>query len=340
MFYDDIYLNSDYGKLYELIGEGELEVFESQSDEGWVKNIFIKREIPLLINEKQYYDITTPYGYGGPMVVCCHHPGGKEKILSDYHHQFKDYCDQNNIISEFIRFHPINKNHQDFKDIYRVSFDRKTIGTNLKISDDPIQKEFKKNCKRKIRKALKLGAKYQVIKSPTDLSQFKELYYLTMRRNMADPYYYFSDQYFDAILRDLKDDLLVVNILVDDQVIASELYFVAGKLIHSHLAGSLLEYFDYSPGCLLEYAAALWGIENDYDYIHHGGGRTAAKDDSLLIFKKNFGFNTEFDFYRGQKIWNQDIYDQLCHYYQVDPQSDFFLAYRKTINGGGKKSDL
>ena len=340
MFYDDIYFNAEYGKLYELIGEGKLEIFESQSDHGWVQNMFIKREIPLIINGDRYFDITTPYGYGGPIIRSCQNPTAKKTLLRDYYDQFKAYCNQNNIVSEFIRFHPINKNHEDFKEIYQVSFDRKTIGTNLKISDDPIQREFKKNCKRKIKKALELGARYEVIKSPSDLSHFKELYYLTMKRNMADPYYYFPDHYFDAILRELREELVVVNILVDDQVIASELYFAYGKLIHSHLAGSLLEYFDYSPGCLLEYAAALWGIENDYDYIHHGGGRSPAVDDSLLVFKKNFGLNTEFDFYRGQKIWNQLIYDQLCYHHQVDSKSDFFPAYRKVVNGGGRKNDL
>lgn len=333
MFYDDIYVNENYGKLYEIIGEGELEVFEIKSKQGWIRNMFIKREIPIQINGASYFDITTPYGYGGPMIRDCHKVGDKKELLNDYYHQFRDYCDQNRIISEFIRFHPINQNHDDFKEIYRVLYDRKTIGTNLKISSDPIASEFKKNCRRKIKKALELGARYEVIKSPSDLSRFKELYYLTMKRNMADSYYYFDGDYFEWILKKLNKELLIVNILVDDLVIASELYFVAGKLIHSHLVGSLLEYFDFSPGCLLEYAVALWGIEHDYDYIHHGGGRTAQEDDSLLSFKKNFGINTEFSFYRGEKIWNQEIYEALCLRQRVDPKSDFFPAYRKIING-------
>ncbi len=340
MFYDDIYFNEKYARLYEIIGEGQVQVFKVKSAYGCIQNIFIKREIPQIINGDSYFDITTPYGYGGPTIIACDDPCNKKELLEDYYKQFKKYCANNNIISEFIRFHPINRNHEDFKEIYQVSFDRKTIGTNLKISDDPIQKEFKKNCLRKIKKALKLGVNYQVIKSPTDLSLFKDLYYKTMTRNRADSYYFFDAAYFDAIVKDLKDELLIINILVGDQVIASELYFVCGQLIHSHLAGSLLDYFDFSPGCLLEYAAALWGIDHNYDYIHHGGGRTAAEDDSLLIFKRNFGINTEFDFYRGQKIWNPAIYEELCIRYQVDPKINFFPAYRKIINGGETKSDL
>ena len=34
-------------------------------------NQFIKREIPLLLDGKKYYDIVTPYGYGGPYIEKC-----------------------------------------------------------------------------------------------------------------------------------------------------------------------------------------------------------------------------------------------------------------------------
>lgn len=329
MIYDDIYFNEEYGKLYEIIGDGKLQIFETKSEIGSIKNMFIKREIPVEINGIKYFDITTPYGYGGPIIVDCKNPADKKQLLNDYYRQFKDYCVENNIISEFIRFHPINQNYLDFKEIYTVEFDRKTVGTALKRFADPIQKEFKKDCKRRIRKALKLGAKFEVIKSPADLSHFRELYYQTMDRNSADCYYYFEADYFKAIINNLKDQLLLVNVLVDNSVIASELYFVSAKLMHAHLAVSLLDYPDFSPSCLLEYAAVLWGKENKYDYIHHGGGRTPKEDDALLRFKRNFGVNTEFDFYRGKKIWNKAVYDQLCTYYKIDQSIDYFPAYRK-----------
>lgn len=63
--------------------------------------------------------------------------------------------------------------------------------------------------------------------------------------------------------------------------------------------------------------------------IHHGGGRSNAEDDSLYIFKKQFGQNTLLDFYIGQKIWDQKMYDKICKIMDVDKDSGFFPAYRK-----------
>ena len=64
---------------------------------------------------------------------------------------------KNNIVSEFIRFHPICQNALDFKEIYNATCIRKTLGTNLEKYDNPIQEEFSKSCRKNIRQALNKG---------------------------------------------------------------------------------------------------------------------------------------------------------------------------------------
>jgi hypothetical protein len=56
----------------------------------------------------------------------------------------------------------------------------------------------------------------------------------------------------------------------------------------------------------------VWASQNEYKLVYHGGGRTNDAEDNLYKFKKQFGQHTEFPFYIGKKIWNQDIYDKLC----------------------------
>ena len=68
---------------------------------------------------------------------------------------------------------------------------------------------------------------------------------------------------------------------------------------------------ELAAGGLLEAAAANWGKEHGYRFIHHGGGRTSDPEDPLFRYKKKFGKNTEFEFYIGKKIWNQNVYDAL-----------------------------
>lgn len=328
MEYKDIYFKRAYGLLYEEIENGKLGVFEYNSDIGSVSNMFIKREIPMGIGKKGYYDLITPYGYGGPIIVSCDDGLKRKRLVERYYNEFRNYCIENNIVAEFIRFHPINNNAKDFINIYNVEFIRKTVGTNIRDYDDPIRSEFKKGCRKEIRRAANNGVTYKIEKRPDNLDTFKEIYYKTMDRNNASDYYYFDDKYFDNILNNLKEELLITELMFEDRVIASEMYFVSDRLIHAHLLGSLDEYLYLSAGCMLEYATVLWGKENGYDYLHHGGGRTNDEDDSLFRHKKKFGKNTEFNFYTGKKIWNENKYCEFCRIANVDPNTCFFPAYR------------
>ena len=61
----DLYFDENYGKLYEKCEKGEAIIFEYEDENGKISNQFIKRKI----FDTEYFDIVTPYGYGGP-VIC------------------------------------------------------------------------------------------------------------------------------------------------------------------------------------------------------------------------------------------------------------------------------
>ena len=65
--YRDIYFTPQYCKIYENNGDGLLRNSTMNSKYGKVYYNFLLREIDWLIDNKRYYDITTPYGYGGPL---------------------------------------------------------------------------------------------------------------------------------------------------------------------------------------------------------------------------------------------------------------------------------
>src|SRR5699024_243373 len=139
----DIYFEANYGKLYEKMEDGKSEYYEFSNQYGSITNVFIKREVPIRIDsEEQYYDITTPYGYGGPIIKKVV-KGKKTELVESYKEDFKKYCLKNkiffitfykfsfkedfkkyclknNIVSEFIRFHPVFGNEKPFKNIYDV----------------------------------------------------------------------------------------------------------------------------------------------------------------------------------------------------------------------------
>ena len=90
----DIYFDKNYGKLYEKIEKGKLEEFKVENEYGKITNLFIKREIPINVENKKYYDIITPYGYGGVDIK-----GKVSKLLLDYFfYKFDEYCKINNSV--------------------------------------------------------------------------------------------------------------------------------------------------------------------------------------------------------------------------------------------------
>ena len=324
----DIYFDLEYGKLCELVDHGSFDAFVLNTEYGTVKNMFIKRPAPYLIDGIQYYDIVTPYGYGGPIMV---EPTDKKKLLQLYHEVFAKYCEDNHIVCEFIRYHPIYRNYEDFGAVYQTVYSRHTVGTNLKDYENPMQSEFSKTARREVRKAESAGVTCTINLHPDNLDVFRKLYEETMDRNHANEMYYFPDEYYKILTTTLKDSVLEIQAQYDGETVASEIYFIAGGLMHAHLLGNNHKLLDVGGGVILEAAAAKWGKDNGYEYIHHGGGRSSAEDDPLYKYKKKFGKNTEFDFYMGKKIWNQEVYDRLVALREAEGEitnTEYFPKYR------------
>lgn len=325
MKYPDIYFEPDYAELYETEENRAVE-YRFECEYGFITNLFLKRQIDIkLPDEVQYFDLVTPYGYGGPVI---HWTNDKEKLIQAYMDDFGRYTEKEHIIAEFVRFHPILGNGVDFKEVYKSIFDRKTVGTNLTY-DDVVAKEFSKHKRKDIRKALKNPEiRYEVTENPSTLQDFLKIYYSTMDRDKADDYYYFKPDYFQTMLEKFREHITAGRVFLGDQLIAMGVYFRYGKYLHAHLSGTLSEYLDYSPANILKYALAVYGHENGYEVIHYGGGTSRSPENGVYKFKKEFGKNTEFDFYIAKKVWNEEIYKQICSTVGADVNSDFFPAYR------------
>ena len=328
----DIYFETDYGRLHEKVEGGVCEVYDYRSPTGRVRHMFIRRKVPISIDDTVYYDLITPYEYGGPVILECEE-GERAKLVGEFEAAFGRYCRENNIVSEFVRFHPLIDNARDFQGCYQVSYSRSTVGTNLKDYEDPFMDEFSKSARRVIRRALRAGVEHRVIETPEDLGTLQKIYYETMDRNRASDFYYFGDEYFADCVRLLRKNLVLVEAVYQGKVIAAGLYFAYKPFIHAHLSGTLTDYLYLSPAYVLRYAMMLWGKERGYDLIHHGGGTTRSKNNSLYRFKKRFGKNTDFAFYVGKRVWNEEVYRKLCAVQRVPVERGFFPAYRAVLRG-------
>lgn len=322
----DIYYEEAYPRLYENIEHGRAMRVCVDNAFGSVVSPVILREIPIG-SEKQYYDLVTPYGYGGPVITSLR--GDKARLVQSFEEAMRAFAAEHNVVSEFVRFHPVLGNALDFEPIYGSRWDRKTVGADL--GRYTVEEEFSRSVLKYVRRAIKAGVTWETVLDPPDVKEFTEIYYATMDRDNASDYYYFGEEYFSGCLRDLGRHVLYVKVKLGDKVIAAGFYLVCGQILQCHLSGTLTEYLPLSPAYVTKWATAQWAREHGIRFLHYGGGTSNDPENSLYQFKKKFGQKTEFDFYLGRKIWDRAAYDSLCEKVGADRNTAFFPAYRSRL---------
>ncbi|MGL6106530.1 GNAT family N-acetyltransferase [Romboutsia sp.] len=327
----DIYFTKEYGSIYEENNEGKLETYIYESEKGKIIYRFLKRKINLA-KEKELFDIITPYGYGGPLLLNCK-DDELESLIEEFKVDFQNYCNKSGIVSEFIRFHPLVENHKGMELYMDIENIRSTICIDLK-SKDYIWENLTPKCKNRIRKAVKYEIKIERSNSEKDLYEFIELYTKTMEKNKASEYYYFDKTFFENTTKYLKENVTIFKAIYQGETILSSLIMSYGDYVHYHLTGSREEYLNLGVNNLLVYEVALWAIDNGYRYFHLGGGYIG-NEDSLFKFKKGFSKSEkgEKKFYIGKKINLPQEYEKLVKIREKENQiclnnTNFFPAYR------------
>ncbi|QHW32609.1 GNAT family N-acetyltransferase [Paenibacillus rhizovicinus] len=273
----------------------------------------------------EYYDWTTPYGYGGPLV-----DGFSEQEIADFFEQLTDYCQTNHIVSQFIRFHPLLQNQQLFEgycDLRRLkntvvidTSDKNLIYSNMDAKNRNMCKKAEKN-----------GIEIQVNSSEAAKSAFVTLYRSTMDRNQASEYYYFNTAFFEDMFTSLNGNYSLFNARYEDQIISSAIIMHCNGNLHYHLSASRRDYMHLAPNNLLLYTAACWGAEHGYKKFHLGGG--VAAEDSLLSFKKSFNKHGLVYFYIGRNVFSMSSYEDLLGIRSeadanFNPNNNHMIQYR------------
>ena len=314
---EDIYFTEAYSKLYEKMENGETVCFQMDCPYGRVRHLFLKRPVPKLVDGIAYYDAVTAYGYGGPMICSLEQEENispeetRKKLLDCFSRDYAAFCAENRIVAEFVRFHPVFQNGQIFEKIFSAQPIRNTVGTDLAHYPDFPQWEYSRRCRKNIRACMRAGMTVEVTQGPESLEEFAEIYRVTMDRNNADDAYYWDEDYFDGFLRNFREHILLVKVLYQGKMIAAAMDFVWGDVVTIHLSGTLTEYLHMSPAYLLRYGVTLWARDHGCRMVYHGGGRTNDPEDTLYLFKKQFGERTVLPFYVGRKVWNREIYERL-----------------------------
>lgn len=326
----DVYYLSGYVKAFKLHGDGEPLLFFYEDDNVRGINVVMKRDVANdkrfvdKIESNTYFDFATPYGYGGWLID----GNGTADGLFD---SYEKWCVENGIISEFIRFHPMLKNHVYSENRYEVIPLGETVAMHLDTPEEIWSNITSKN-RNVIRKAIKNGVRIYNGRSPGLFKAFIDIYNGTMDKDNAEEYYYFKSEFYESILNDLPNNIQIFYAQLEDRtIIAASIMTMANKRMNYHLSGSLREYQSLAPTNLLLYQAALWGCENGYKTLYLGGG-VGSGEDSLFKFKRAFYKGDLQRFHIGKAMFIEEKYKELLAIRSENDenlnQSKYFPKYR------------
>ncbi|WP_240377985.1 lipid II:glycine glycyltransferase FemX [Bacillus piscicola] len=328
----DVYYLSDYTRAFEIHGDGKPLLFYFEDSNIKAINVVMLRDIGKdsnffgRIDLNSHFDVSTPYGYGGFIIEGEPSNSSLAKLDSEY----REYCVNNNIVSEFVRFHPLLNNSNNMDYIYDVIKLGKTVTMKLETTEQIWSSLTGKN-RNVIRKARKSGVEIFWGRNWQLYEQFIDMYEATMDKDNAKDYYYFNEDFYKSILYDLKYNSLIFYAVLEGKTIAMSMILFSNEKMHYHLSATYKEYLTYAPTNLLLYEAACWGAENGFETFHLGGG-LGGKEDNLFNFKKAFNKNSNTNFAIGKKIFDKKKYDELLKIrsveYSFDKKTEFFPVYR------------
>ena len=320
----DVYWLSGYVKAFEIHGDGKPLLFFYEDDESRGINVVMLRDIANdsrfveKIPQKTYWDISTPYGYGGWII--------EGKIKEELFIEYTRKCIEFGIICEFVRFHPMLENVKFCKNEYRVVELGNTVALDLE-SPETIWANITSKNRNMIRKAQKNNVKIYNARNPQIYSIFKKIYNETMDKDNADEFYYFTDEFYKSILEDLPQNAQVFYALYEEKIIAASIMLASNGKMNYHLSGSMREYSHLAPTNLLLYEAAIWGYTNGYKTLYLGGG-VGSEEDSLYKFKKSFYRKDDVKkFFIGKKIFDEEKYKILCELVDKNDINNLYDGY-------------
>lgn len=333
----DIYYLSCYVKAFKVHGDGEPRLIYFKDEQIKAINVVMKRDIETCLSftnkipQNTYFDLATPYGYGGFIIE----GEEDETSMARLNREYSDFCVQEGIVTEFVRFHPVLQNKRNMEEVYEITDLGKTITIELG-SKDQIWSDFTSNNRNMIRKAIKSNIQvFWGLDKELVFNHFIPLYHSTMDRDYAKPYYYFNENFYNSILYDLKYNSIIFYAKLGEKIIAMSIILLGNGFMHYHLSASDEKFRSLAPTNLLLYEAACWGSENGFKTLHLGGG-VGSKEDNLYKFKQNFNRYSNSTFSIGKKIFDKKkyIHLNLLREKSMDiienSETSFFPAYRES----------
>jgi serine/alanine adding enzyme len=310
----DAYFLSGYARASCVLDGGRPAFLHISGSGGDVVFACSLRRVP---GTQELSDVTTPYGYGGPVAV------GAAPPVEAFWQLYDGWCAENRVVSTFLRFHPLLENQRLTGP--SVELERLADTASWRLDgDDDLFAGMHRHHRRVVRRAEGL-VEVEARERPDRLDAFAELYEATMRRQEASPFYFFPPAYWDELAGGLRDRLVCFDAVLEGEIVASILCLASPPWLHYHLGASLEPARALGASHLLMLTAARWGRERGYEQLQLGGG-VGGREDSLWEYKHRFSPGGRREAWIGKLVHDGEAYAELAG---SRDRSGFFPAYRR-----------
>ena len=283
--------------------------------------------LPVLLREidgTDYRDITSVYGYAGPLSS---ENNPDPEALRSFHEALKHYFDTQRVVSVFSRLHPLfEKQTSLVDDLGKVTDTNLTVGIDLSLPPAEQRSQYAHSLKNDINRLNKSGLTIKKAENTEEIDWFRILYYESMKRVNAAEMYYFPPSYFYDFLSGIDSEIRLAY--YQGIPISGSLFTRCNGIIQVHLSATQSDYLSLSPLKSVWDQIRIFGTENQLKHMHLGGG-FGGKNDSLLAFKAQFS-KQRFMFKVWSYIHNREMYERFVKekFGRNIPETAFFPLYR------------
>lgn len=309
---------------HSTIKEGEPFLFIYEVEDLFIALPLIQRKI----NDSEFYDVTSAYGYLGPVTNLIAEKFDQDFLLA-FKEAFLSFMRKEKIVCAFSRLHPLMV-HQGsiLENIGGLHPNGSTVNIDLHHPIEEQTKNYRKSFRNSINSLIERAPKIQPVVTDLELETFVSIYSENMNRIGATDYYHFDLQYFRDLIGNNEFFSMPLIMYIDEIAIAAGFFVYTNNIIQVHLLATRTEYLNLSPTKLLIHEVSKIGRDHGMRHLHLGGG-VGGSDDSLFFWKSGFS-NEYLPFLTWRYIDDQQVYDQLTA--KIGPKEDlvgdFFPAYR------------
>ena len=273
------------------------------------------------IEKSDYHDITSVYGYAGPL---CNSAQPEPQKIAVFQQELKSYFDEQQIISAFARLHPLLEQENLIHGVGEVIDANLTVGIDLNRSETEQKKQYSRSLRTQLNRLKKSEIEITQSVEKEDIEQFHKIYIETMDRVKASPYYYFTIEYFYHFISEIDSALFLAK--KNGEIISGSLCTFTNGIMQAHLNATKNDYLPQSPLKLVLDTARVEGMKRKQNTLHLGGGK-GGSNNSLFEFKSRFS-HQYFQFRMWKYIHNPVVYSELAQTNKKVGDSDFFPTYR------------